>query len=83
MATYKFYYKYSGSINPCLSLPKDQQEQNIDSRPNIVTSDSDINKEFKKFKESFLEEFRDLKAAFLNKVDSLLSHLSKRNDVLL
>ena len=50
-----------------LSLPKDLPEQNIDSWPDIVTSDIDINEEFNKFKKSFLEEFRDLKTAFSRK----------------
>ena len=31
-----------------LSLPKDQQEENIYSRTNIITSDIDINEELKK-----------------------------------
>ena len=51
----------------CLSLPKDPQEQNIESRQNIVISDIDINEEFNKFKERFLEELRDLKTAFYGK----------------
>ena len=51
----------------CLSLPKDAQEQNIDSWQNIVISDIGINEEFSKFKERFSEEFRDLKTAFLRR----------------
>ena len=77
MATYTFCYKYSAIINPCLSLLKDKQEQNIDSQPNIVTSDIDINEEFNKFKERFLKEFRDLKTAFFTEINSykkLVSH---------
>ena len=60
----------------CLSLPKDQQEQNTDFRPSIVTSDIDINEEFNKFK-GFFEEFRDFKTAFFTEINSykkLVSH---------
>ena len=54
----------------CLCLPKNQQEQNIDSRENIFTSDIDINEEFNKFKESSLEQFEDLKTAFFTEINS-------------
>ena len=53
---------FGNRVSP--SLPKDLSEQNIDSWPDIVTSDIDIKEEFNKFKKSFLEEFRDLKTAF-------------------
>ena len=60
----------------CLSSPKDPQEQTIDSRQNIVTSDTDITKNFK-FKESFLEDFRDLKTTFLTEINSYKKLLRK------
>ena len=37
----------------CISLPKDQQEQNIDPQPNIIVSYIDINEECNKLKKVF------------------------------
>ena len=48
----------------CLSLPKNQQEQNIDSLENIFTSDIDISEDFNKFKESSLEQFKRFQNSF-------------------
>ena len=61
----------------CISFLKDQLEKNINSRTNIVIPDIDIKEQFNKFKESPLEEFRDLKTDFFIEVNSnkkLVSH---------
>ena len=52
----------------CISSPKDQQEQNIDPRPNIIISYTDINEECNKLKNVFQKNLEVSKQLFLWKL---------------
>ena len=52
----------------CLSLPKNQQEQ--ENLENIFTSDIDISEDFNKFKESSLEQFKRFQNSFFTEINS-------------
>ena len=54
----------------CLSLPKDQQENNMEPQANTLTSENNMKEELYKFKEDFVEEFKELKTTFFAEVNS-------------
>ena len=59
----------------CLSLPKDQQENNMEPQANTITSENNMKEQFYKFKEGFMEEFKELKTTLFAEVNSFKNQI--------
>ena len=66
----------------CLSLPKDQQENNMEPQANTLTSENNMKEEFYKFKEDFMEEFKELKTTFFAEVNSFKNQILTSHEIL-
>ena len=65
-----------------LSLPKDQQENNMEPQANTLTSENNIKEKFYKFKEDFMEEFKELKTTFFAEVNSFKNQILTSHEIL-
>ena len=66
----------------CLSLPKDQQENNMEPQANTLTSENNMKEEFYIFKEGFMEEFKELKTTLFAEVNSFKIQLLTSHEIL-
>ena len=66
----------------CLSLPKDQQENNMEPQANTRTSENNMKEEFYKFKEDFMEEFKELKTMFFAEANSFKNQILTSHEIL-
>ena len=66
----------------CLSLPKDQQENNMEPQANTLTSENNMKEEFYNFKEDFMEESKELKTTFFAEVNSFKNQILTSHEIL-